>query len=210
MPRRRPADRAIPFAPIRQDPGMATNPRIGPVERATGRTWDAWLRFMDAVGAQDLDHGQIALRVYEELGDGFAQRGWWTQAVTVAYEQFIGRRVPGQRPDGSFQCSVSRATPLGMAELMERWRTFADGDADVQAIVAGGDVKVRGTDRRATWRTKAADGSSVVVTSEPGRNGTASLVAAQIGVPSLEANDEARERWTAVVERFLAAVRPGR
>jgi hypothetical protein len=189
---------------------VVTNPRIGPVERATGRTWDEWLRFMDGIGAQDLDHGQIALQVYEELGDDFAQRGWWTQSVTVAYEQHIGRRIPGQRPDGTFQCSVSRATSLGMAELMERWRAFADGDAAVQEVLAGGDVKVSGTDRRITWRTRAVDGSSVVVTSEPKRNGTASLVATQIGVPSLEANDEARERWTAVVERFLAGVQPGR
>ncbi|PWW23980.1 hypothetical protein JD79_03157 [Geodermatophilus normandii] len=189
---------------------MATNPRIGPVERATGRTWDEWLQFMDGIGAADLDHGQIALRVHEELGDSFEQRGWWAQSVTVAYEQHIGRRIPGQRSDGTFQCSVSRATSLGMTELMERWRAFADGDAAVQEVLAGGDLKVSGTDRRLTWRTRAVDGSSIVVTSEPKGNGTASLVATQIGVPTLEANDEARGRWTAIVERFLSDVRPAR
>ncbi|WP_369254751.1 hypothetical protein [Geodermatophilus amargosae] len=189
---------------------MATNPRIGPVERATKRTWDEWLHFLDGIGAEDLDHGQIALQVYEELGESFGRRGWWAQSVTVAYEQHIGRRIPGQRSDGTFQCSVSRATTLGMAELMERWRAFADGDAAVQEVLAGGDVKVSGTDRRLTWRTRAVDGSSVVVTSEPKENGTASLVATQVGVPTLEANDEARERWTAVVARFLAGVQPAR
>jgi hypothetical protein len=35
---------------------MATNARIQPVERATDRTWDEWLRFMDGTGATDLDH----------------------------------------------------------------------------------------------------------------------------------------------------------
>ncbi|MGY1694239.1 hypothetical protein ACI780_04925 [Geodermatophilus sp. SYSU D00814] len=189
---------------------MATNPRIGPVERATKRSWDEWLRFMDAIGAPDLDHRQIALRVYDELGDTVEQRGWWTQSVTVAYEQHIGRRIPGQRSDGTFQTSVSRSTPLGMTELMERWRTFADGDAAVQQVVAGGEVRVSGTDRRTTWRTRAADGSSVVVTSEPKKDGTASLVATQVGLPTLEANDAARAWWTTVVERFLAGVRPGR
>jgi hypothetical protein len=189
---------------------MATNPRIGPIERTTKRTWDEWLRLLHGFGAEDLDHGQIALRVYEELGDSFEQRGWWTQSVTVAYEQHIGRRIPGQRSDGTFQCSVSRATSLGMSELMERWRAFADGDAAVQEVLAGGDLKVSGTDRRITWRARAVDGSSIVVTSEPKKNGTASLVATQIGVPTLEANDEARERWTAVVERFVAGVRPAR
>ncbi|WP_336027119.1 hypothetical protein [Geodermatophilus sp. FMUSA9-8] len=189
---------------------MAVNPRIGPIERTTGRTWDEWLAFMDGIGAPGLDHGAIALHVYEELGDGFAQRGWWTQSVTVAYEHHIGRRVPGQRSDGTFQTSVSRATPLPMADLMERWRAFADADAAVQEIVAGGDLKVSGTDRRITWRTRAVDGSSVVVTSEPKKNGTASLVATQMGLATLEDNDAARERWTAIVERFLAGVAPGR
>ena len=181
---------------------MATNSRIGPVERATNRTWDQWLQFMAAIGAEDLDHRQIALRVYEELDGTIQQLGWWTQAVTVAYEQYTGRRIPGQRSDGTFQTSVSRSTALGMHELMESWAAFAVQDETVQAVVVG-DVRISGTDRRTTWRTKAGDGSSVVVTSEPKRNGTASIVATQIGLPTPEAYDEARQRWSAVVERFL-------
>ncbi len=187
---------------------MATNARIKPVERATHRTWDEWLRFMEAIDAGSLDHQQIALKVYEELDGTVEPLGWWTQAVTVAYEQHIGRRIPGQRPDGTFQTSVSRATTLGMAELMEQWVSFAAQDASVQGLVAG-DLRVSGTDRRITWRTKAHDGSSVVVTSEPKRNGTASLVATQLGLATPEANDEARRLWAGVVERFLASV-PGR
>jgi hypothetical protein len=184
---------------------MAANPRIKPVERATARTWDDWLRFMAAIGAEDLDHQQIALKVYEEL-DGTVERlGWWTQAVTVAYEQYIGRRVPGQRPDGTFQTSVSRSTGWAMTELMERWTTFAAADATVCALVAS-DPRVSGTDRRRTWRTRAEDGSTVVVTSEPKANGTACIVATQIGLATLEANDHARELWAGVVERFLQAV----
>ncbi|MBM7808865.1 hypothetical protein JOD57_004702 [Geodermatophilus bullaregiensis] len=42
------------------------------------------------------------------------------------------------------------------------------------------------------------------------RIGPASLVATQIGVPPPEADDEARARWTAIVESFLAGVQPGR
>ena len=184
---------------------MATNARIKPVERATNRTWDEWLQFMDGIGAKDLDHKAIALRVYEELDGTVDQLGWWTQAVTVAYEQYIGRRIPGQRPDGTFQTSVSRSTTLGMQELMDRWEEFAAGDEVVQGIVAGGDLKVSGTDRRISWRTKARDGSSVVVISEPKKNGTASLVVQHMGLATLELNEEARERWASVVSRFLGS-----
>jgi hypothetical protein len=158
---------------------MATDPRIGPVERATGRSWDEWLRFMDGIGARDLDHRAIALEVYAELDGTIEQVGWWTQSVTVAYEQHIGRRIPGQRSDGTFQLSVSRSTSFGMDELMATWQEFAADDETVRAIVADGHPKVSGTGRRITWRTKARNGSSVVVTSEPKLNGRASVVVTQ-------------------------------
>ncbi|MCO8277981.1 hypothetical protein M1L60_46155 [Actinoplanes sp. TRM 88003] len=183
---------------------MAANSRIKPVERATKRSWDEWLAFMDGIGAKDLDHKQIALKVYYELeGAGVEPLGWWTQAVTVAYEQFIGRRIPGQRPDGTFQMSVSKATGLGMQELMDAWTAFAARDAFLTGLIAG-EPKVSGTERRITWRAKATDGSSVVVTSEPKPNGSASVVATQIGLPGPGENDEARANWTAAVARFLA------
>ena len=182
---------------------MATNPRIAPVERATHRSWDDWLRFMDRIGAEDLDHKAIALQVHEELDGTLEQVGWWTQSVTVAYEQHIGRRLPGQRSDGTFQLSVSRATPFGMQDLMDRWQEFAASDETVQGIVVDGEPRVSGTERRITWRTKARDGSSVVVTSEPKKNGTASLVVNQVGLATPERTDEARELWASIVGRFL-------
>ncbi|MBC6463687.1 hypothetical protein [Actinomadura sp. HBU206391] len=185
---------------------MATNSRIKPVERATNRSWDEWLKFMDGIGAENLDHKEIALKVYEELDGTIDRLGWWTQAVTVAYEQYIGRRIPGQRPDGTFQMSVSKSTKLSMEELMDKWKDFAAKDKTVQGVIVDGDLRVSGTDRRITWRTKAKDGSSVIVTSEPKKNGTASIVAAQIGLQTLELNDDAREKWASIVKRFLDSV----
>ncbi|MFC7531853.1 hypothetical protein [Actinoplanes sp. GCM10030250] len=202
---------------------MAVNSRIKPVERATNRSWDEWLEFMAGINAEGLDHKAIALKVYEELdGTGVEPLGWWTQAVTVAYEQYIGRRIPGQRPDGTFQMSVSKATKLGMRELMDAWVTFAARDDFLIGLVSG-EPKVSGTDRRITWRAKAIDGSSIIVTSEPkpspkpdpnasakpdpsasaSANGTASIVAAQMGLQTPEQNDEAREKWAAAIARFL-------
>ncbi|TQN37429.1 hypothetical protein FHU33_4080 [Blastococcus colisei] len=55
---------------------------------------------------------------------------------------------------------------------------------------------------RATQRTwdewlRFMDGS------EPNKNGTASLVVDQMGLQTLELNEEARERWASIVRRFL-------
>lgn len=181
---------------------MATNPRIAPIERATDRSWDSWLAFMDAVGAKDLSHKDIAQKAYNELEDTMDQAGWWAQSIAVAYEHHIGRRVPGQRSDGTFQLSVSRSTSLGIEELMAKWADFAAGNGAVRDLLAE-EPRVSGTERRMTWRSKATDGSAVVVTSEPKKNGTASIVATQMGLATPEANDAARERWVGVLTNFL-------
>lgn len=181
---------------------MPTNPRIKPIEQATNKTWDEWLKFMDHIGATKLNHHEIATQVLYELMGKLDNPGWWAQGVTVAYEQYIGRRIPGQRPDGTFQTSVSKATKLGMKALMDKWTDFATTDKEVLGIVAG-EVRVGGTENRLTWRTKAADTSTIMVISEPKANGTASIVVQLIGLQTQELNVEAKERWSAIVDRFL-------
>lgn len=181
---------------------MTKNSRIKAVERATNRTWEEWLRFMDGIDAKDLSHHEIATKVLEELDGKVENLGWWAQSVTVAYEQYIGRRIPGQRPDGTFQTSVSKATKLGMQALMDRWVDFAAGDEEVTAEIAG-DLRVSGTENRITWRTKASDGSSIRVTSEPKKDSTASIIVNLMELQTHELNLEAKAKWSAIVERFL-------
>lgn len=181
---------------------MAANSRIKAVERATNRTWDEWLRYMDGIDAKNLSHHEIATQVLGELDGKIDNLGWWAQSVTVAYEQYIDRRIPGQRPDGTFQTSVSKATKLAMQELMDKWVNFAAGDQDVLGIIAG-DVRVSGTEKRITWRTKARDGSDVRVTSEPKKDGTASIIAVQMGLQTDDLNTEAKSKWSSILQRFV-------
>ena len=178
------------------------NSRIKTVERATNRTWDEWLQFMDGIGAKNLSHHEIATKVIEELDGKVDNLGWWAQSVTVAYEQYTGHRIPGQRPDGTFQTSVSKATNLGMEALMDKWVNFAAGDQEVLAVITG-EVRVNGTEKRITWRTKAPDGSEIRVTSEPKKDGTASIIAVQMGLETNELNMEAKAKWSSILERFL-------
>lgn len=181
---------------------MATNPRIQPIERATQRTWDEWLQFMDGIDAKNLSHHAIATHLVYELDGKIDNVGWWAQSITVAYEQYIGRSVPGQRPDGTFQTSVSKATTLGMQDLMDKWTAFAAGDKDVLALI-GGDVKVSGTDKRITWRTKGRDGSDIRIASEPKKGGAASIIVQHMGLASHDLNMEAKANWTGIIQRFV-------
>lgn len=181
---------------------MQKNARIEAVERATGRSWDEWLEYMAGIDANGLTHHEIAAALVGELDGKVDNLGWWAQATAVAYEQYVGRRVPGQRPDGTFQTSVSRSTTLGMEALMAAWTAFAAADEGVLDLIAG-QPRVSGTANRITWRAKARDGAAIVVISEPKKDETAALVAQHMGSATLERNDEAKAEWTAITARFL-------
>lgn len=182
---------------------MSENTKIESIERTTKKTWDEWLAFMDSIGAKDLDHHKIATKVLEQLMGTAENPGWWAQSVTVAYEQYIGRRLPGQQSDGTFMANVSRATKLGMKQLMDAWVEFAASDQEILDMVVD-DPRTSGTEKRLSWRAKLQDHASVIVISEPKPDGTASIVVQHTGSQTQELNNEAKAKWLSIIERFLA------
>lgn len=184
---------------------MKENPRIKPIEQATNTSWDEWLKFLESVKAKDLSHHEIATLVLEHLMGKVDNPGWWAQSITVAYEQYIGKRVPGQSPDGTFQISVSKSTKLSMKELMDAWVDFAERDKSVDRLVKA-EVRVGGTDKRLTWRTKGEDKMTINVISEPKSNGNASIVVQLMGVQTLELSKQAKEEWAEIINQFLEEI----
>lgn len=181
---------------------MKKNSRIASIEQATHQSWDEWIEFMESIQASSLDHHEIATKVLEQLKGKIESPAWWAQSVTVAYEQYSGRRIPGQRPDGTFQMSISKATSLEMKDLMDSWVKFTSDDQELHNMVKGL-PKVSGTKNRITWRVKALDDSSIIVTSEPKSNGTASIIATQMGLPNLKSNEAAKNKWQTIISRFI-------
>lgn len=88
------------------------------VRTKTGKIWEHWCRTLDAIGAVDLTHREIAahLRTVYQLPP------WWAQMVTVGYERIRGLRDVGQRRGGAYRISKSRTVPVPVATL---YRTFA-------------------------------------------------------------------------------------
>jgi hypothetical protein len=182
---------------------MSENPRILLIEKSTGILWPEWISFMDSINAENLRHPEIAKKVKEHIGDMVDNPAWWAQAVTVAYEQYTGRRLPGQTADGLFQCSISKSTSLSMIKLMELWTEFAAKDIEVVMFIVG-EIRKSGTEKRLYWRTKSVDAISITVTSEPKSNGTASLVVALTGAKTTAQRDHEKARWTNIVNRFIS------
>ena len=56
------------------------------IKKSTGKTWDEWFPILDAWGAREKTHTEIARYVSEEHG----VPGWWSQSVTVATSRRAG------------------------------------------------------------------------------------------------------------------------
>jgi len=161
------------------------------VQRATGRAWDEWFRWLDERGAVALSHKEIVALL---RGEGEVGNGWWQQMVTVEYERARGLRVEGQTAAVGFEIGVSKTIPLPVdvvwrrltgAEGVRAWLgeatssigfeagesyRLADGTTgEVRVVVAGDRLRLtrrpEGWARAATVQIRlAAKGEKTVVT----------------------------------------------
>lgn len=81
------------------------------VRAATGRSWAQWLKALDGAGARKLGHREIVALVAKHC-----RSGWWSQMVTVGYEQARGMREKHQTPRG-YKVSGSRVVAVPVAKL---------------------------------------------------------------------------------------------
>ena len=90
------------------------------VQAKTGRDWAEWFKLLDAEGAAAMSHREIAIHLRERRG----LSGWWSQMVTVAYEQARGRREIHQTSRG-YQVGVSKTMPVSVDALFTAWENEA-------------------------------------------------------------------------------------
>src|SRR6202163_3349304 len=86
------------------------------VLRATGRAWDEWLKLLDRAGAKKMPHKDIAMM----LSRKFEVPDWWSQMVTVGYEQARGLRSVNQNAAG-FAANASRTLAVPVGRLYDAW-----------------------------------------------------------------------------------------
>lgn len=87
------------------------------VREKTGRTRAEWFEILDREGALEMPHGKIA----ELLHGKYEVDGWWSQMVTVAYEQERGLREKHQKPNG-YEISASKTLPVPIGTLFAAWQ----------------------------------------------------------------------------------------
>lgn len=113
---KRPARSATKRAPVKRQG------RIGEkaVLAKTGQGWDAWFRLLDAAGASQLSHAEIARWLHDKQG----LSGWWSQMVANSFEQARGLRAKGQSPDG-YKVSASKTLAAPLARVYACWKSPA-------------------------------------------------------------------------------------
>ena len=88
------------------------------VKKATGCDWDAWIWHLDKSGCADMSHKEIAEFIHErwpKIG------GWWSQMVTVGYEQAKGKREKNQEK-GGWRVSSSKTVEAPVKTLFAAFR----------------------------------------------------------------------------------------
>jgi hypothetical protein len=85
------------------------------VKRATGRKRAEWFELLDRFGAVRREHREIA----DHLARKYRVPGWWTQMLTVEYEQARGLRKPGSDRSGTFTVSASKTVDVSVKRLFQ-------------------------------------------------------------------------------------------
>ena len=86
------------------------------VKSKTGKTWSEWIKVLDKAKAYEMPHKDIVIYLSEK----HQVPDWWSQMVTVGYEQARGLREKHERPEG-YQVSASKTLDVPVATLYAAW-----------------------------------------------------------------------------------------
>ena len=121
---------------------------------ATGRKWQDWFAVLDKHGAVRRPHPEIARWLMDEHG----LDNWWSQTITVGYEQVRGLREPGQTADG-WQVSASKTVSVPVTRL---YRAFTE-DRLREQWLPGAELHLRTATPHKSARYDWEDGATRVI-----------------------------------------------
>jgi len=172
-------------------------------EKATHKSWEQWIDELDQMGAREMTHTELARKLYDQLDGKLENHGWWAQGITVAYEQYIGKRIPGQLANGLFELAVSKTIATSRDDLFAAVVEWFEIQDDLNGQVA---LKPRSseTPKRSNWRCDFADGSKFAATVE-GNDTKSKLVLSHTAVPSKQEADGWKAFWGIVAQDFSTA-----
>jgi uncharacterized protein YndB with AHSA1/START domain len=156
------------------------------VAAKTGKTWVEWFGILDAAGAKQMKHPDIARLLQEKHG----VPDWWCQMVTVGYEQARGLRAVNESTDG-FAANASKTVKAPIERLFATW---ADETQRDQWLLAPG-LQVRRATTNKSMRITWADGSNVDVGFYSKGEAKSQVTVQHSRLPDADAVAAMRELW---------------
>jgi len=135
------------------------------VREATGQGRDAWFALLDGAEATGWTHRDIASWLVRE----HQVDPWWSQNITVAYEQARGIRRPGQRQDGTYEAGVTRTVALEKTEALRALAAVVADELGIEPLALNLEAK------NATARFPLDGGEFVLASSSDRPGGRASI-----------------------------------
>ena len=171
------------------------------IEAATNKPWKEWIAWLNVLNAQELSHSEIANHVHSKLDGTIENPGWWAQNITVAYEQHIGRRKPGQRNDGHFGVSVTKQIAGSKKDVFALW---CEAYEHVEGFAGQpiSNVRISTTPVRYYWRCDFKDGSRFAVAIEQKTPEKAMIAATHSKLVSEEEAERWRTFWKETLEKL--------
>jgi hypothetical protein len=193
-----PADQAIPAASIPADALLVADEAM---LRATGKDHAEWFAILDAWGATDHNHTEIARWLSETQGTP----GWWTQNITVAYERARGMRARHQMRDG-FSISATKTIAAGP----ERALLAFTSESLRRGWLPDAPMRQRPTRAALSARFDWADPPSRIVVSAVPKGESRSVVAvAHEQLPDADAGDQFKRAWREWLSRLKTMLEGG-
>jgi len=166
------------------------------VHSATGKGWAAWFGILDNAGASSWPHAKIAAYLHDEQGVA----AWWSQTVTVGYEQARGRRAKYEQTDG-FTANGSRTLNVPVDVLYAAWAEPAQRGQWLPGAPIAVNKATPGKSLRLVW----TEGDSRVEVNLYAKGEQKSQVAIQHSKLADAAAAEAMKAyWRAALDRLIA------
>ena len=168
------------------------------VRKATGCTWERWVKALDRDQAFQMSHREIAAHIHQK----YKTPSWWTQMVTVGYERIRGLRELGQKRSGDYEISKSKTVAVPLGKL---YAAFSSSRARARWL-AGVKLTVRGATPQKRMRLRWGDDTPVEISFAP-RGKAKSQVAVQHGkLPTKSEAEKMKAFWAERLEALAAEV----
>ena len=166
------------------------------VLKATGRAWEEWLRVLDKAGARKMGHKDIAMM----LSRKFLVPSWWSQMVSLGYEQARGLRKPDDKAEG-LSATATRTVGIPLDKLYAAWseprqrsRWLPDAPLETR----------RSTDGKSMRMTWTRNNSSVVVSFTAKGAGKSAVSIEHGKLASARAVATQKAYWSGALDRLKA------